>query len=212
MGEPIREVDPVVFDRVWRLVCEIGVYERHFNTLQQTYRALTSTWLLASIGAAGFILEKLRDSTPQNSLSPAFILIALSGIGVAGGVGILLLWNLDLLVYQRLLDANFVEGIKLENEFPWLPPVRSNMMRVHKNRGIMPKVVWFYSASSSVLLFPVAVPLMCLVRSRGLLDAVLAGIGYILIALAAQAVMIHRTNRIDFHLDQIVPAEARKAS
>jgi hypothetical protein len=80
--DPIQDADPVVFDRVWRIVSEIGNAERHFNGLQQTYRALASTWLLASFGAAGFVVEKLGGSTSVP------ITAILAAIGIGGGLGI----------------------------------------------------------------------------------------------------------------------------
>jgi len=36
--------------------------------------------------------------------------------------------TLDLLVYHRLLDACFIEGLFLEDRYPLLPPLRHNMM------------------------------------------------------------------------------------
>src|ERR1700731_2326635 len=143
MPESLRDVDEITFDRVWRVMQEIGNAERHFNGLQQTYRALASTWLLATFGAAGYILERLGNSTTS---SPALLAV----LGIAAGIGIVLLWNLDLLVYHRLPDSFFVEGLRLEQRYSWLPPVRENMMAVHGNKGILPKVVWFYALSSSL--------------------------------------------------------------
>jgi hypothetical protein len=35
--------------------------------------------------------------------------------------------RLGLLVYHRLLDACFIEGLFLEERYPWLPPLRHNI-------------------------------------------------------------------------------------
>ena len=44
-------------DQVIQLVNHIGDQEKHFNGLETQYRLLASTWLLASLGAIGFLLK-----------------------------------------------------------------------------------------------------------------------------------------------------------
>src|SRR5215831_10526015 len=107
-------------DRIWKIYCELGVIERHFNNVQSTYRALASTWLLAALGGIGFVISKeLTLRIPSE--------LIIGAIGIAAGIGVYLLWVLDLLVYQRLLDAAYIEGRNLETNHQWLPQVRNNM-------------------------------------------------------------------------------------
>ena len=131
------------FDRVWKIVIEIGLSERHFNELQGHYRVLASTWLLATFGAAGFVL------TTQDIIVPIDRWALTSVIGLAGGVGLLLLWNLDLLVYARLLREWFREGLRLEAAHPWLPQVRHGMILAFGKDGVSPSAAWFYIVGSS---------------------------------------------------------------
>jgi hypothetical protein len=49
-----------------------------------------------------------------------------TGIAIAGSVGITLLWILDVLVYHDLLIRYHVAGQHLEKVFDWLPPVRTH--------------------------------------------------------------------------------------
>lgn len=44
------------FKQVYEIIKEIGQQERHFNTLNVTYKTLASTWLLAVFGGIGFVL------------------------------------------------------------------------------------------------------------------------------------------------------------
>jgi hypothetical protein len=106
----------LTLDGVQHALAEIGEAERHFNQLGSQYRILASTWLLAAFGAIGYVL-----TAEHLAVSAASIVLLVS---LAGSVGILLLWTLDLLVYHRLLDANFLEGLKLELEFPAVPQIR----------------------------------------------------------------------------------------
>lgn len=120
--------------------------EKHFNTLCTEYRKFASGWLLATFSGAGFVL------TNANSLPyPQELLIAL--LGYAGSVGMVTLWNIDIGLYHRLLDAAFTEGLKLEESYPQLPQTRHNMVKLQGGRGIQPRVSWFYSLPIFILLF-----------------------------------------------------------
>ena len=137
MQEKIETVDKETFDRVWKIVEEIGREERHFNDLQARYRNMASVWILATFAAIGFIISKTISIGIDRELLVA-------GIAAAGCVGIGLLWVVDLLVYHRLLDSCFIEGLILEEQYPWLPPFRHNMMKTQKGEGVLFRVVGFY--------------------------------------------------------------------
>jgi len=147
MRESIDHVDKDLFERVWKLVSEIGVQERHFNVLQSTYRNMASAWLLATFGGIGFALT-------QRPLIGIDYELLMAGVAAAGCVGIMLLWGLDLLVYQHLLDACFVVGLILEKQRSWLPPLRSNMLASQVDRGVvfLFRLIAFYVAPVALLL------------------------------------------------------------
>ena len=111
--------------------------EKHFDGMKSTCRALASTWLLATFGALGFVLTE--DLHGVLSLK----VIAL-GLGMCGATGIFLLWMLDLLVYHRLLDASFMEGLRLEAGFPQAPQVRHRMVASQPGGQTTFYEVWFY--------------------------------------------------------------------
>jgi len=133
---PANPSDPE-FQRVWKMVEEIGLQERHFNELESRYRTMAAGWILGLFSAIGFVIsETLHVGIDR------YLLVA--GIGVAGCAGLILLWILDLLVYHQLLDACFVEGLILEDRHRWLPPLRHNMMATQKGKGVLFRVVGFY--------------------------------------------------------------------
>lgn len=78
--------------------------------------------------------------------------VAVAALTVFGGIGITLLEIIDLRVYQQLLRAYFEEGRKLENEFYWLPPVRTRILESTNGRGVTPLVTRFYVAANAVVL------------------------------------------------------------
>jgi hypothetical protein len=113
----LETVDTALFEKVWKLYVELNEREQHFNDLQNRYRTLASTWLLATFAGIGFALS----STLAVSF-PTDILVA--GIAVAGALGIVLIWILDVLVYHQLLLAGYSVGNQLEEIYSWLPPIR----------------------------------------------------------------------------------------
>lgn len=98
---------------------------------------MASAWLLAAFGAIGFILSQKLEVAVHREL-------LITAIAVAGAIGIALLWVLDLLVYHRLLESCFIEGLILEERHPWLPPFRGNMMLTQEEKGVLFRVVGFY--------------------------------------------------------------------
>ncbi|HEV2124323.1 MAG TPA: hypothetical protein VGW38_16335, partial [Chloroflexota bacterium] len=138
MAGKLDNVDHHLFERVWKELSELAAAERHFNTLESSYRMLASTWLLATFGGAGFVLTADRLQLPFDKL---WLVVA---IGLAGCSGITLLWNLDLMVYHQLLHANFREGERLEGAYDWVPKVRTRMRASQPGRSALRRVIWFY--------------------------------------------------------------------
>ncbi len=111
--------------------------EQHFDEMKSGCRVLASTWLLATFGAMGFSLtQTLHAALPTEVVTLA--------LGVAGAIGIFLLWILDLLVYHRLLDASFTEALKLETAFPQVPQVRHGMVASQPGGQTPLYEEWFY--------------------------------------------------------------------
>ncbi len=120
------------------MLTQITTAEQHFNSLESEYRKLASTWLLAALGACGFILT----TRSEKLLFDPWLLVSI--ICLLGSIGILVLYMLDLRVYHQLLAAFFNSGLQIETENPdWVPPVRIRMMKTH-DKGITKRVLYFY--------------------------------------------------------------------
>lgn len=134
-------------DGIWKIFTTLGDNERAFNQLQHQYRVMASGWILAEFAGVQFVLSHFGQLHLPDS-------IALIAIGLAGAIGITLLWNLDLRVYHQLLESCFVEGLKLERQHPWLPRLRENMLASQgtQGKGVLARVVWFYVAGVLVSL------------------------------------------------------------
>ncbi len=168
-------------DSVWKMLCDLGEDEKHFNQLEAQYRTLASTWLLAAFGAMGFLLSTdLKITYLPNE-------VAILGIALAASIGLLLLWVMDLLVYHRLLDACFVEAMRLENENPSLPQVRRNMVASQPGGEVSIRVMWFWiGVINAPLLFGGALFCYWCLRQFGWTEAAVAAVlvGGVIVALA----------------------------
>ena len=129
-------------DFVWDVYKHLAGQCAHFNTIESTYRALASTWLLAAFAGIGFVLKDV-----DSEYGPLYI----AAIAAAAAAGVFLLWLMDLMVYHRLLGAAFGEQLELETRHAWLPQVAHRMMRAHGGAGVVPRIVWFYVASYALL-------------------------------------------------------------
>lgn len=173
-------------DSLWTLFQFIGEEERHFNDLQAKYRTLASAWLLASLSAIGFVVSRTVSVGV-----PTELLVA--GIAAAGAVGIHLLWVVDILVYHRLLDSCFVEGLKLESRCREMPPFRHNMMRTQQQEGVLFRVVGFYMGPVVLLVLLTGVALVLWFRNESRSVAIVATIVTVLLALLTSFLMYTKT-------------------
>lgn len=128
------------------LVNHIGDQEKHFNSLETQYRLLASTWLLASLGAIGFLLKDDRSI----SVDPGKLLL-IGCIALVGSIGIVLLWLLDIKVYHKLLNCVFIRGVMLEIAYPWLPKIRTDMLLSQETGDVTNSTGLYYIFSSLLL-------------------------------------------------------------
>lgn len=141
----LEKTDDSYFNRVWQVVKEIGETERHFNSLESQYRLLSSTWLLSSFVGMGFILK-------TEAVFPVDKWWLIFAVCIVSGIGIFMLWRIDLLVYHKLLHSAFMVGTTLEAEHKFLPDVRSRMLASQGGSDVTKTVVMFYSVCITLLL------------------------------------------------------------
>lgn len=134
-------------EKVMEVYKQIGEQERHFNELEKSYRLLSSQWLLASLGAIGFLLQsdKFVDMASYKN-------VLIGAIGLVSNFGIFLLWMIDIRVYHKLLNCVFLQGVKLEQENTWLPRIRTDMILSQQSGDVVNSTALFYIGSCSLLL------------------------------------------------------------
>lgn len=118
---------------------KLSEMEERFNSSAAGVRTLASGWLLAAIGALGWLLD---PGKPRSWVVPlGLLLVAVCVLGVAGFAT---LWVLDQLVFHRLLNSVFLVGLKMESGEPSLPPIRALMMKTVEGRGTHRWELFFY--------------------------------------------------------------------
>jgi hypothetical protein len=113
--------------------------ERHFHTIQAGIRGLSSTWTLAAFASIAILLKQEKEVA---WLFSPFALVIL--ISLMANTGLSVLWIMDQLVYQRLFNANYIAGLRLEKQFSVIPPVRAIQALSTRGRSIASWVKFFY--------------------------------------------------------------------
>ena len=111
---------------------------KHFDNMQTYFRILSSTILLGSIAALGFLFSiQTFQIAFQRIFSSCVILL----IGIST---LFSLWHIDLKFYERLLVSNFAEAFRLENENDWIPKVHHNMLFGVSKKDHPSNVAYYY--------------------------------------------------------------------
>ena len=133
---------------------DINDYEQHFNNLQMKLRAIASTWMLASMGGIAFLLvNRIEVELIFNRYNLINVISAMTVIAM------FILWLIDQLAYQRLLNSCLVVDLYAEYKDNTKPPIKA-MMALAAGKGMTKYYNWFYflpmlffTASSAVALY-----------------------------------------------------------
>jgi hypothetical protein len=135
----------------------IAENERHFHTIQAGVRGLASTWMLAAFASIAVLLKQEKDIT---WLFSPFALTSM--ICLMANTGLSVLWIIDQLVYQRLFNTNYLAGLRLEQQFSSIPPVRAIQAVTTQGISIASWVKFFYVGPMLVFavtaLFVIVIP------------------------------------------------------
>jgi hypothetical protein len=159
LGQPKKpKTEDLTIKTAISVIDEIGRNERHFNTLQSEYRKLASGWLLAALGAIGYVLLSTASSATKTDL------LFITAIGSLAGV--FMLWLLDYRVYQQLLESSFSVAKTIEDRFLAKPRMRTSMAEGMKPDFVRSTISLFYLAVAC------AVPVCVLLTQWSLLSLV----------------------------------------
>lgn len=129
------------------LYLQLREHKDHFSMMQNRYRALTSTWLIAAFAGMGVLL-----SGHSNIALPFNVLLGVILLCLCSGFGVTLLWFLDIVLYQRFWIATVVEMARIEDKNPWIAPTNLHILRIRKNKKYRIFCSYFYIWINGLLL------------------------------------------------------------
>ena len=182
--------------------------ERHFHTIQAGVRGLASTWTLAAFGSIAIVLKNEKDVT---WLFPPFALIIFICLMV--NVGLYVLWIIDQMVYQRLFNTNYIAGLRLEQQFSFIPPVRAIQRLSAGEMSIASWIKFFYigpilvfAATASIAAGASIYSANAANRSVNLLEITMVVVA--LLSLTPFAFVIYYARQVDFrHFATLIPGD-----
>lgn len=117
---------------------DINDYEQHFNNLQMKLRTIASTWMLASLGGIAFLLVNKIDV--ELIFNRYNLINVISSMTV---ISMFILWLIDQLAYQRLLNSCLVVDLYAEYKDNTKAPLKA-MMALSAGKGMTKYYNWFY--------------------------------------------------------------------
>lgn len=125
----------------------ITAHKEYCSSMQNRYRALTSTWVLGGFFAVGKLLsEHEHIFLPFGSLFGALILCFCTIFGVT------LLWFLDVVLHQRMWLGTVVELARLEDSCEWLPKCNLNTLIMRRSKKFRSTQSTFYIAINLIFI------------------------------------------------------------
>lgn len=126
------------YDQIQKDYWALSELEQGFGGQQANIRLMASTWMLTSFAGIGFILQRSEESVAGWLISSIPILICI--ISTMAFTGLFVLWVIDQLIFQRLLNSVTLMCLKMEFDNPSLPRTRALFMASAENVGMS---YWF---------------------------------------------------------------------
>jgi hypothetical protein len=102
-------------------------YEDHYNSIQNKYKSLAITWMIAAFVGIGYVISGFEKALNIN----VFLIILF--ISLLTAQGIFLLWFLDAGVYHRLIESIWQEVYKIENKYPEMGQSHHLLIKLHND-------------------------------------------------------------------------------
>ena len=176
--------------------------ERHFHTIQAGIRGLSSTWTLAAFASVAILLKQEKEVA---WLFSPFALVIL--VSLMANIGLSVLWIIDQLVYQRLFNSNYIAGLRLEQQFSLIPPVRAIQAISTRGRSIASWVKFFYVGPMLPLAIVALVAAFIFSEKTSSQTIGLIGYAAALLSLAPIVLVVLRAREVDFFRFAALPTD-----
>jgi hypothetical protein len=196
-----RTVQMAIMEADGETLNRLAENERHFQTIQAGVRGLASTWTLAAFASIAILLKQAKDVTWL--FSPLALVIIVIIICLMANIGLSILWIIDQLVYQRLFNTNYLGGLRLEQQFSFIPPVRAIQALTTRRRSIASWVKLFYIgpilAFAVTALVAIVISISSAIRANmtiDLLDYAMAVVALLSLALFVWVIYLYHAHKV----------------
>ena len=136
---------------IYGLYSQLNPFANFFGHIEHHYKKVAFTWLVSSFVAIEYLFSYEATNMPIN---PILALVFVSFLAI---FGIILIWFLDVMVYQTYFYSVILEEAKLEKKYKWLPKINFNFGAAQYKEKKYSVSSFFYIGCNTILLF-----IMCL--------------------------------------------------
>lgn len=104
---------------IFSMYLKLVQFEHHIDVISTRYKYMALSWIFGIYAAIGFMMSTEVENLP---FDPIFSVIMLCVIGV---VGLSIIWHLDVNIYTKFWAVAFIEEIRMERKFKFLPRSRN---------------------------------------------------------------------------------------
>lgn len=115
---------PIIDEKTlaYGMYSQLNTLSNFYSRIQNSYKAVAATWLVASLVGIGYIFSQQVENLPLHPII-ACVLISLFSI-----LGVTLLWFLDIYIYQTYFFGTVVAASEIEKKNPWLADINCNIL------------------------------------------------------------------------------------
>ena len=179
-------IDPVDESKkslVYGLYAQLASFENFYSRIQNSYKRVSITWLIASFIGMGYLFSKKAGVLP---IHPLLVLLF---IAFATMWGITLLWFLDIIIYQTYFYGVSVEEGKLEKKNKWLPNFNINLCSLQSDPKKRMSQSYFYIGCHFILLLIMCLTIIFIIEFN-IIFSLMIIIGFIAIGFVISYLML----------------------
>lgn len=143
---------------IYGFYSQLNPFANFFGHIENHYKKVAFTWLISSFVAIQYLFSYEAKNMPIN---PVLILVFVSFLAI---FGIILIWFLDVIVYQTYFYSVILEEAKLEKKNKWLPKINLNFGAAQYKEKKYSVSSFFYMGCLFILLFIMCLSMLKLVQ------------------------------------------------
>ena len=172
--------------------------EHHFDNISTKCKSIAITWFLATYAGIGFLLSKETLGLPFNRI---IAVVILSFIGFLGNI---LLWHLDVNIYNKFWIAAFIEELVMEKKFDFLLQSKNINLLIDEDKAKIKSHGLLYLIINSILIITCGSFIISSLLKLNIWPLVFITLGLIAFITLSNYFIIHRNKKLKKIFEQIL--------